>query len=177
MLFLNIRFGSSPMYVLNTCCTNTYSIDMSSWTTLASKLISKISCVRLLISISFAPKLWIVGILICISMLLILKMSGVSGNGELLISMIYEIHSSKWGTNGQERQASGPVRLGARLLLFYLRLNISNFVKQCYPAVSFSHFLLPSLLCWSWMLYGEEFRSLSLCREENELMIGLSVKC
>ncbi|KAH9678293.1 photolyase/cryptochrome alpha/beta domain-containing protein [Citrus sinensis] len=32
-----------------------------------------------------------------------------------------------------ERQASGPVRLGARLLLFYLRLNISNFVKQCYP--------------------------------------------
>lgn len=33
-----------------------------------------------------------------------------------------------------ERQASGPVRLGARLLLFYLRLNISNFVKQCYPA-------------------------------------------
>ncbi|KAH9647544.1 photolyase/cryptochrome alpha/beta domain-containing protein [Citrus sinensis] len=32
-----------------------------------------------------------------------------------------------------ERQASGPIRLGAQLLLFYLRLNISNFVKQCYP--------------------------------------------
>ncbi|XP_031265865.1 uncharacterized protein LOC116124296 isoform X2 [Pistacia vera] len=32
-----------------------------------------------------------------------------------------------------ERQTSGPAWLGARLLLFYLRLNISNVVKQCYP--------------------------------------------
>ncbi|KAL5744368.1 hypothetical protein ACOSQ2_027484 [Xanthoceras sorbifolium] len=32
-----------------------------------------------------------------------------------------------------ERQTSGVAWLGARLLLFYLRLNLKNIVKQCYP--------------------------------------------
>lgn len=38
--------------------------------------------------------------------------------------------------NIQDRQTSGASWLGSRLLLFYLRLQIKDLVKKCYPTVS-----------------------------------------
>ncbi|KAF9617147.1 hypothetical protein IFM89_034298 [Coptis chinensis] len=76
----------------------------------------------------------------------------------------------------EERRVSSAAWLGSRILLLYLRSNVGNIVKNCYPTVSLLLTLLPFII-FDAILYRVLIEIVSVCRTENELMIGLSVKC
>ena len=76
----------------------------------------------------------------------------------------------------QERQTSGASWLGARLLLFFLRLRLKDIMKSYYPTVSMASFLCKLSNVASGSSVPIDFTVL-LCRNQNELMIGQLMKC
>ncbi|XWS50682.1 hypothetical protein CRYUN_Cryun12cG0107300 [Craigia yunnanensis] len=76
----------------------------------------------------------------------------------------------------QERRTLGAARLGAQLILFYLRWNIRNIFKNFYPNCKG---LLPTFLfCFSFCMLPDSVQQpFDFCRKPCELMIGLLTKC
>nr|XP_028962438.1 uncharacterized protein LOC114826426 [Malus domestica] len=75
----------------------------------------------------------------------------------------------------KERRTSGASWLGAKFLLFCLRLTLKDIVKNCYPSVSIG------TVFFSNMVHFRSFRLCVLlpflCRKQSESTIGLLMKC